>query len=75
MMNIEKDIPIPKRIRGRNPKYDFQAMNIGDSFFTEGDSSAQVSVLTCAKRHMPLRFVTKKVTEKKKKGYRCWRVE
>ncbi len=74
-MKIENDIPIPKRVRGRCPKYDFQAMNIGDSFFTAGDSSKQVSILTCAKRHAPKRFITKKITEKQKKGYRCWRVE
>jgi hypothetical protein len=72
-MKIEHDIPIPKRIRGRNPKYDFQAMEIGHSFFTPGGSSIQVSILTCAKRHRPKRFVTKMVTEKNKKGYRCWR--
>ncbi len=74
-MKIEKNVPIPKRIRGRNPKYDFQAMDVGDSFFVIGGSSKQVSVLTCAKRHKPKRFITKKVTEKSKKGYRCWRVE
>lgn len=74
-MKIEKDIPVPERIRGRNPKYDFQAMELGDSFFTEGESSVQVSILTCAKRHAPKRFVTKKVTVKSKKGYRCWRVK
>ncbi len=74
-MKIEKDIPIPKRIRGRTPKYDFQAMEIGHAFFTEGDSSIQVSILTCAKRHAPKRFVTKKATKGNKKGYRCWRVE
>ncbi len=74
-MNIEKNIPIPERVRGRNPKYDFRAMDVGDSFFTAGDSRVQISILTCAKRHAPMRFVTKKVTEKNKKGYRCWRTE
>ncbi len=74
-MKIEKDIPIPKRIRGRSTKYDFQAMEIGNSFFTPGGSSVQVSILTCAKRHAPKLFVTKQATSGNKKGYRCWRVE
>jgi hypothetical protein len=73
-MKIEKGIPVPKKLRGRRFKYDFAAMEIGDSFFVKGDSSTQVSILTCAKRHDPKKtFVTKKVNENGTDGYRCWR--
>jgi hypothetical protein len=74
-MNIEKDIPIPKNIRGRKTKYQFQAMEIGHSFFTAGDSRIQRSILTSAKKHLPKRFITQMAVVKRKKGYRCWRVE
>jgi hypothetical protein len=72
-MKIEKDIPIPKNVRGRKTKYMFQDMEIGDSFFTTGGSSKQVSILTCAKKHLPKKFITEMTTVKGKKGYRCWR--
>ena len=76
---IDKDIPVPDKVRGRKAKYDFAAMEIGDSFFAVGNSSTQVSILTCAKRHFPKKFVTQKATQKSegedvKNGFRCWRV-
>jgi hypothetical protein len=81
-MDIEKNIPIPKKVRGRKAKYDFAAMDIGDSFFAEGEASIQVSILTCAKRHLPKRFITQKATQAGsenvlaiKHGFRCWRTE
>ncbi len=74
-MKIETGIPIPKNVRGRKVKYKFQDMEIGNSFFVAGGSSIQVSILTCAKRHAPKRFITEMATVKSKKGYRCWRVE
>lgn len=82
-MNIDKDIPIPEKVRGRKAKYKFADMEKGDSFFAEGDSSVQVSILTCAKRHLPKRFVTQKATKSETQygieviipGFRCWRVE
>lgn len=74
-MKIEKDIPIPKNVRGRKIKYKFHVMKTGDSFFTAGDSRVQISILTCAKRHRPKRFITQMAVVKGRKGYRCWRVE
>jgi hypothetical protein len=74
-MKIEKDIPIPKNVRGRKIKYRFAEMKVGDSFFTAGDSRVQVSILTCAKRHLPLKFITQMAEVNKRKGYRCWRTE
>jgi hypothetical protein len=78
-MEIDKDIPIPEKVRGRKPKYKFAEMEIGHSFFAEGDGSIQTSILTCAKRHLPKKFVTQKVEQEKdgilKQGFRCWRVE
>lgn len=80
-MDIEKNIPIPEKVRGRKAKYEFGKMEIGDSFFAEGEASVQVSILTCAKRHLPKRFITQKATQPGsesdlvKHGFRCWRVE
>lgn len=82
-MNIDKDIPVPDKVRGRKAKYKFADMEIGDSFFAKGEASVQVSILTCAKRHLPKRFVTQKATKTEvegrlnvvKQGFRCWRVK
>jgi hypothetical protein len=80
-MKIDKDIPLPEKVRGRKAKYKFADMEIGDSFFIEGDGSIQVSILTCAKRHLPKRFTTQKATQAGseqdlvRQGFRCWRVE
>ena len=72
-IKIEKDVPMPKKTRGRDAKYDFDSMEVGDSFFVEGDSKIQISVLTCARRKKPKKFITKKEVCKGKSGYRCWR--
>lgn len=79
-MNIDKDIPLPDKVRGRKAKYDFKAMEVGDSFFAVGDSSVQVSILTCAKRHLPKKFITQKDSLKGedgevRQGFRCWRAK
>jgi hypothetical protein len=80
-MNIDKGVPIPEKRRGRKPKYNFAEMEIGDSFFAVGDGSIQVSVLTCARRHLPKKFITQKGTQMLpgnsglENGFRCWRTE
>ncbi len=75
MFEIENNIPIPKKTRGSNAKYKFVDMEIGDSFFVEGTVKVQISILTCARRHLPKKFVTKSVVLKGKKGFRCWRTK
>jgi hypothetical protein len=74
-IEIDKDIPIPAKTRGRDAIYNFDDMDIGDSFFVEGDSKIQISVLTCARRKKPKKFVTKKEICEERIGYRCWRVK
>jgi hypothetical protein len=74
-IKIVKNIPIPTKTRGRDAIYDFDIMDVGDSFFVEGDSKIQISVLTCARRKKPKQFVTKKEVCGSKNGYRCWRVK
>lgn len=74
MIKIQKNIPLPKEGRGRKTLYDFDSMNVGDSFFAE-DLSKQTSILTCALKFKPKKFITQTVTEKEKKGIRCWRIE
>ncbi len=75
MIEIEKDVPIPEKRRGREMKYDFAAMEVGHSFFAVGDSKTQVSILTCARRHRPKKFITKREEVDGEQGYRCWRTK
>jgi len=75
MIRIEKDVPMPTEKRGRKALYNFKSMNTGDSFFVEGGHKKQVSILTASTRHKPKKFRTSLVTEKRKKGVRCWRVK
>tara|TARA_R110002074_G_scaffold121968_1_gene256474 strand:- start:5107 stop:5325 length:219 start_codon:yes stop_codon:yes gene_type:complete len=38
-MNIEKDIPLPPKGRGRPAKYPFGKMDVDDSVFFEGEKA------------------------------------
>jgi hypothetical protein len=74
-IEIETDVPVPRKTRGREAIYQFDDMNVGDSFFVEGDSKIQVSVLTCARRKLPKKFVTQREIKDGVSGYRCWRAK
>lgn len=74
MYEIEKGIPVPKRIErgGRSPLYPFKEMGIGDSIFIPGDRSKHPTNWHgyYAKR-TGFKFVIRKVEG----GFRVWRVE
>ena len=74
--SIEKGVPIPESRGGGRGKYPFREMEIGDSFFVAGKSTAKFSahVHHHRKRH-GLKFTTRTVTEDGVKGVRIWRTE
>jgi hypothetical protein len=72
MFEIEKGVEIIK-LRGRDSKYPFRLMDIGDSFFVpceKGKKEAvQRSLSQCARHSKPLKFITRQLDD----GVRCWR--
>ncbi len=78
-MKVEKDIPIKKRPGGRGPsggnrkrKYPFESMDVGDSFFVEGEDT-QGKAAGAAKSHgryHNLKFAARTVDG----GVRIWRI-
>lgn len=78
---VQKGVPIPVFKAGRRRKYDFEIMEVGDSFFST-DYSQKVMAAACqyVKRHAnDKKFRCKSVTEKNDKGFdikgiRVWRV-
>lgn len=76
MYDIEKDLDISliKKSKGRPPKYPFETMEVGDSFFAEGESlpssRAYLASSQYAMRH-GLKF-SGRTTER---GVRIWRVK
>ena len=74
MYVIEKGVPIPKRLYagGRNTKYPWDEMVVGDSIFCEGKTSKTLSAsaLTWGKRH-GRRFACRNAEG----GVRVWRIE
>ena len=71
-ITIEKGIEIPNqkwaRIK-RKPKYPFQEMEMGDSFFVKNDA-ARASAHNFAKENK-VAFTSRKVDG----GYRIWRIK
>ncbi len=66
---IEKDIPAPK---GRNTKYPFDDMEIGDSFVAPNTARSNLSAAaSAAGRKLRRKFVTADTEN----GPRVWRVE
>lgn len=78
---IDKGVPLPRPSRGgRQKKYPFDAMQVGDSLFMPADPQrveiVRTIVFLCAKRyakkHAPRwRFTSRKVEG----GIRIWRIE
>jgi hypothetical protein len=72
---IDKGLPAPSGRSGRPPKYPFRELEVGDSFFVEGDPrKLSGSVLGCAKNIVGKRFSSQKTTHNGKPGIRVWRV-
>jgi hypothetical protein len=73
-MKIEKGIPVPPRL-GRPPKYRFDEMERGDSFFAPVQPSTLQGCLRRARPDLGKRqFTVRGVEEHGVIGARCWRV-
>lgn len=74
MFEIEKGVEMTKLI-GKDNKYPFKTMEIGDSFFVpcgKGESViVQRNIAQCARHRLPLKFSTRQLEG----GVRCWRIE
>lgn len=77
-IEIQKHVPVPASGPGRQARYPFKQMAVGDSFFIRNpDQTRLATVQQCASRRGKLdgtRFTVRKVTEGNQKGLRCWRV-
>lgn len=81
MYEIEKGIPIPNSIHGggQPPKYPFEQMEIGDSFFIpchiKDKKTVQSNVASARKVAPKMKFTTKYVDEiPGQTGIRVWRI-
>lgn len=73
MYKIEKNIPIPKK-SNRPRKYNFQNMEVGDSFFVR--NGKQKVVASSAAYYSFLYDKEKKFTVRNVEGgIRCWRIK
>lgn len=74
-MKIDKNIPISKKNKGKEKKYTFGEMEIGDSFTI--NRSEQLSVYSCLNYFNKINNTTFKIkTGKDESGQlRCWRIE
>ena len=72
---IAKSVPIPPGA-GMQPKYPYRSMEVGDSFFIEGLSAAQMSGQNNNySQKLGGKFIGRTVTENGTTGCRVWRVE
>ncbi len=71
-VKVEKNIPMPEigRYKGGS-KFPLREMEIGDSFYMEGNAGLQRDIISFAHRVRPKKFTTRK----EKNGYRCWRIK
>lgn len=67
---IEKNVPIPKNMRGSGSRTPFWSMEVGDSIFV-GLSAAHASALTAPARKAGRKFTVRTVEG----GTRIWRIE
>lgn len=75
MITIDTNVPMPDDFRR---KYPFSSMEVGDSFFIEGDAKALRNVRSAmfhyARPFAALMFKARQVEEEGVVGVRCWRV-
>ena len=58
---------------GRQPKYPFHAMAVGESFFITGLARDKISA--AAAHHRSMSFATREVAHRGVEGVRVWRVQ
>jgi hypothetical protein len=79
-ITIDKNVPIPERVWGKNgrvSKYPFRDMKLGDSFFIPRTTSARFTPNICQfkKLNPKFNFTVRTVVEKKVPGVRVWRIK
>ena len=75
MFEIDKDIEIPSRCRGkRGPTYPWNELGVGDSFFAPSDARCFTAAAHRARFHGG-KYTTRAVEENGVVGFRVWRVE
>lgn len=85
---IEKDIPIPPKMRGQNAKYPFNEMEIGDSVFVPVEdvqncnrpNSAVSSAANVYAKRSGKKMITRTIRENDEIkgriiGFRVWRID
>lgn len=70
MGKFDKGIPIPESTHG---KYGFREMDVGDSLFIGGKTSAEIN--NCYGHLKPRKFTSRRLEENGIKGVRIWRIE
>jgi hypothetical protein len=75
MITIEKKVPMPMvGQKGRQTKYPFGSMEIGDSFYVDDRNPSQISSVAynwCKRNNSKNKFVVKQ----EGKGTRVWRYQ
>ena len=71
MIEIETGIPIPPRSRGRQDKYPWRTMAVGNSFIAKDAKSSSMSTLIAAAQKRNGHKYTRRAVEG---GVRIWRV-
>jgi len=72
MYKIEKGIALPQGKAKKQTIYPFAQMEVGDSFFVEGKTIANVSSSAV---HHALKSEKKFSVRKENGGVRCWRIK
>lgn len=71
MFKVEKDVPVPNSGRGRKASYELPDMEIGDSFFIEGETSKYLARLFYQKKKKKYKLTARTMDG----GVRIWRVK
>ena len=72
MIKIESNIPIPRNKSGREMKYPFKLMEVGDSFLVPPGSDNKVRICAHASRKQTgYNYTVRKMEDG---TYRCWRI-
>lgn len=72
MINIDRGVPIPPPlIMGRQPKYPWRQMQVGDSFFVAKKKARFTSTISRMKKKSGMQFIARPEGE----GTRVWRTE
>lgn len=73
MIQVNKNIPLPKNIESQRNTYPYKDMKSGDSFFVAGESALKRIKKSLSNLKMSDQFVVQEATENKVQGARCWK--